>query len=200
MAERGSSQFHAFTFRFGRRMPLRGFDVRALMPEKDESPLICRRLEAAFALLERYAPFRLEMFRRDIQRIWVTGISSRGAFVRDHAMCLLNFDFMTDESTRDAEIALTMVHEGTHARLARAGFGYDEQSRPRIERLCLASELVVARRLPLAEDLVDETLKCLAWDDAAWSSEAIRERTMAALKDLGWPGKLGYWIGHALRF
>src|SRR5579872_1082963 len=62
------------------------------------------------------------------------------------------------------------------------------------------SELVVARRLPLADDLVDETLKCLAWDDAAWSSVAMRERDMAALKDLGWPGKLGYWIGQALRF
>jgi hypothetical protein len=180
-------------------MALRGFDVRAMMPGKDDWPLIGRRLDAATALLERYAPARLEMFRRDIKRIWVTGIPSRATFVREHGMCVLNFDFVTDESTRDEEIALTLVHEGTHARLARAGFGYGEKIRPRIERLCLGSELVVARRLPLADDLVEETLRCLAWDDATWSNEALREDQIQALRDLGWFGKVGYWIGRAAR-
>jgi hypothetical protein len=199
MAEAFSSRFHAFNFCFGRRIALRGFDVRALLPQKDEWVRIRHRLDAAFVLLERYAPARFAMLQRDIRRVWVTGIPSRGAFVRERAMCVLDFDFVTGDSTRHEEIALTMVHEGTHARLARAGFGYEEQLRARIERLCIGSELVVARRLPAAEELVAETFERLTWDDATWSSEAIRHRHLDALQDLGWAGRLGYSLARAIR-
>src|SRR5689334_17819250 len=134
MAESPASQFHAFTFRFGRRIKLRGFDVRAMLPGNDEWLLIRERLEAAFEILEQYSPSRLRMLQRDIRRIWITGIPARGTFVKERAMCVLKFDFITRESTRVEDVALTLVHEGTHARLARAGFGYEEEIRSRIER------------------------------------------------------------------
>ena len=199
MPEGFISRFHAFTFRFGKRIALRGFDVRALMPQGNEWSLIGERLEGAFSLLERHTRSRYEMLERDIQRVWIAGIPSRGAFVRDHAMCVLDFDFVTNGSTRPEAIALTIVHEGMHARLARAGFGYGEQVRPRIERLCISSELVVARRFPGAGELVDATLERLAWADATWSAEAIRTRHIDAMQDLGWEGRLGYRIGKAIR-
>ena len=180
-------------------MAVRGFDVRALMPERGEWALAAERIDGAFALLERHAPRRFEMLQRDILRVWITGIPSRGAFVREHAMCVLDFEYVTGELTRKEEIALTIVHEGTHARLARAGYGYTDQIRPRIERLCIGSELVVARRFPGASDLVDEALERLAWDDSTWSAEALRDRHIDALQDLGWTGRLGYRIGRSIR-
>jgi hypothetical protein len=199
MPEAFSSGLHAFAFRFGRKVSLRGFDVRALMPQHREWSVIRDRLDAALGLLERHARPRYQMLQRDIQRVWVTGIPSQGAFIADRAMCVLDFDFVTTEVTRPEEVALTLIHEGTHARLRRAGFGYDARIRPRIERLCIGSELVVARRLPGAADLADDASQRLAWDDDTWSAESIRGRHIDALQELGWAGRLGYRMAKVVR-
>jgi hypothetical protein len=199
MRDAPSGRLHSLVFRLGRRAALRGFDVRALLPDRREWTLILARLDDALRLLESYTPTRYAMLQRDITRLWVTGIPSRGAFIARRAMCVLDFEYVTAPGTRTEEIALTLVHEGTHARLRRLGFGYAEPLRARIERLCIGSELVVSRRLPGCDDLAAEAAERLQWEAATWSDARTRERHLHALRELGWPGRLGYHLARAVR-
>lgn len=51
-------------------------------------------------------------------------------------------------------LAMLIVHESMHARLWRMGIGYPHDMRARIEALCVAQEVRLARALPNAEELI----------------------------------------------
>jgi len=187
--------FYALTFKIGRRADIQGFQLRALLPSDEEWQLIQGRIREALRLIQSYSPVRFEHFKRDIQRLWVIGLpTARGSYVHDHAMCVLDFDYVTGAHTQVEELALTLVHEGTHARLRRRGFGYEEAIRGRIERICTRSELTLARRLPNGAALLVPREDRLKWDDSEWNNETRRRDELEALKELGWSGNLAYWI------
>jgi hypothetical protein len=137
-----------------------------------------------------HSPLRFRYLQRDIQRIWITLIPSRGAFVHGFGMCVIDFDYAIDSDTTSVELALTLVHEGTHARLRRWGFRYDETIRARIERICIRNELAVARRFPDSGDLVEMKEGRLAWEDKEWSDETLDREDVEYLRGLGWAARL----------
>ena len=82
----------------------------------------------------------------------------RGRYWSQHRAIVLASDFVRVRG--NARIALTIIHEATHARLFRAGFGYDDTNRDRIERVCKSAEINLARRIPDSE----QALANLEWE------------------------------------
>jgi hypothetical protein len=109
-------------------------------------------------------------------------------------MCLLRFEYVLDPRTTPTQLAMTLVHEGTHARLLRAGFPYRERLRRRVERLCVLAEIIFASRLPDAEAEVQEAEKRLDLSDEYWSDLAQDRRAHNLLWQRGLLGKVGYCI------
>jgi len=180
---------HALIFRACHQLSIPDFDARAFFPERDETALIQARLTDALGLLQRFAPIRYTHLRRDLPRILV-GVTNRTAeCLARVGICLVAFDYVVHPATTPARLALTLVHEGTHARLDRAGFEYRLEQRHRIERLCVTAEVVVARRLPDSESLLPRLDEKLTRPPAFWSNEAFDERTLTAVRALGWYGK-----------
>ena len=81
-----------------------------------------------------------------------------------------------------------MVHEGTHARLERAGFPFRGNNRHRIERICINSELLVARRFLDSEELQAwvETHLAGATPDQ-YTNLAFHQRAVDGLRRAGAP-------------
>ena len=177
-----------------------GFDVRALLPDRRERTVIFEKVAAAVALLAEHDERRLQYLRRDLPRVWVFGLPAAIAQCRyELRMCVLDFDYVTSDATTPAHLALTLVHEGAHARLARAGCRYHEAARGRIERVCVRQEAAFARRIPGADRLVDEAEERLENPDELFSNRARRERELAALHELGHLGRLGYRLAALFR-
>ena len=114
-------------------------------------------------------------------------------------MCLLDFAFVTAAETSAMQLAQTFVHEGAHARLDRAGFGYAEHMRGRIERICVLQEAAFARRVPGAESLVVDAEERLQAPDEQFSNRAQRERERQVLEELGLVGRLAYRVSQVVR-
>ena len=198
----GISTFNRFLFRFGRRLDVPDFDVRALLPDASEKESLQSKISAALSLLSSYAPLRYRALERDLPRIWVSATQHLAQCLYDVGICLVRFDYVIAANTTAEKLAMTFVHEGTHARLLRAGFKYREAIRGRVERLCVLSEIVLARRLPASETLVADAERQLVWPDEFWSDEQFRARDMARLEQLGpiarTAGKIAMWIARHL--
>jgi hypothetical protein len=108
-------------------------------------------------------------------------------------------EFVVASDTTPIKIALVLVHEGMHARLARAGFAYDDTVRARIERLCAKAEVLLANRVPGGDEQASWARTRLSWPDTMWSRAAIEERQRRTLQALGWEGRLAYRVTATLR-
>jgi hypothetical protein len=89
----------------------------------------------------------------------------------------------------------TLVHEATHARLDRLGFGYEEPKRLQVERICFKTQRAFARRLPQGQELVREAEEMMTFYGAEYFSDAGRRaRVLQELRDLGCPA----WMARLL--
>jgi len=183
-------RFNRFLFRFGRRLQVPDFDLRALLPDQEERERIAAKVAAALVVLRDHTPVRYACLRRDLPRIWVSSTLDLAQCFYGVGICLLRFDYVVSPKTTPEALALTFVHEGTHARLARAGFPYGEAERARIERLCVFTELLVARRLPGGEQLVADAEDRAKMSAEFWSNAASQERDVQRLQRLGGVGRL----------
>jgi hypothetical protein len=136
------------------------------------------RVEAALGLIKLYDPLRYERLRRDLERIWVNLLPGNwGEFNRTLRMCVLDERFVLAEATRPEQIASTIVHEATHARLMRCGIGYETERRARVEAVCFRRERAFAAKLPdgeLARDEAERRLTGYPLD--FWTDEGRRNR------------------------
>jgi hypothetical protein len=96
------------------------------------------------------------------------------------------------DATTPEQIASTIVHEATHARLRRCGIGYDEAIRARVEAICFRREIAFADSLPdgaLSRDEAERNLTLRPPSD--WTNDAMRDRHRSgseeALRYLGVP-------------
>lgn len=91
--------------------------------------------------------------------------------------CVLDERYVAGASLES--LAATIVHEATHARLARCGFGYEEGMRSRIEAVCHRRELSFAARLPdsavLQQEIARMLERCRAHPEG-YANERFRER------------------------
>ena len=77
--------------------------------------------------------------------------------------CVIDERYVLGETMTLENIASTIVHEATHARLERWGIIYVEEKRTRIEAICLRRELNFLARLPDSESLREEIARTLEW-------------------------------------
>ena len=178
-------RFHRLIFRFGRRLDIPDFDVRALLPDSGERNRIQTNVGAALVLMRDRAPVRYAHLRRDLPRISVAPTQHLAQCLYGVGICLLQFDYVVSATTTAEELALTLIHEGTHARLKRAGFGYAEAIRARVERLCVLAEIVFACRLPGSEPLIADAQRRAARPAEFWSDAASQARDLKTLRQLG---------------
>lgn len=193
------NRLQRLVFRICRRLPVDDFDVRAMFPAGDEAQRATGRVTAALTLIREAAPIRYACLRRDLPRILIGATHNLGECHYPTGMCVLSFDYVVAADTTPEDIAFTLVHEGTHARLARAGFEFDEHLRARIERLCISTEILLARRFENAHTLLSDAQARLATNtDARWTNEAMLQRRLHALRGIGAVGRVAYWLGRAM--
>lgn len=125
-----------------------GLPVRILNTRPDiRTPEVVQRLSAALDLVARYAPARYRRLRRDLSGFVVQRFACRGAFFPDTRECLVELTFTVNPQHGLPEIAASIVHEATHARVA-AMCRSRQAERHREERLCRQAELELGLAMP----------------------------------------------------
>ena len=106
-------------------------------------------MEEALSLIKQHSPLDYARITRELKRIWVTlSVYGRGQYHRALRVCILDERYVADPATTAEQIASTIVHEATQARLERCGIEYKEELRTRIEVICCLRQLAFAVRLP----------------------------------------------------
>jgi hypothetical protein len=143
------------------------------------------RVRRALELIDRYDQRSLERIRRDI---------GPHHYDRNSKFIALSWPFVLQGTA--ADLAMTIIHEATHHRIAEWGIAYDESLRGRIEAVCVGPEVAFARRLPGGESLAESELKVL--ERPWWTPEGFHRSTMVALRAHdapAWVLRLMDWIG-----
>jgi hypothetical protein len=160
------------------------------------------RVEDALLLIKQHSPLDYVRIARGLERIWVS-LTFHGLGEYDHSLkaCILDERYVNDPATTVEQIASTIVHEATHARLERYGIEYEEPRRVKIEAICCRRELAFAARLPGSAELQQDIARCLEWYQTnpeqfrdARFEEAHTVGGIEALRYLGTPD----WIIRAI--
>ncbi len=156
-----------------------GLPVRIVNSRPDiDTERVVRRLDAALELVARYAPRTYHRLRLDLSGFVVERFPCRGAFFPESRECLVELTFTVNPQHGLPEIAASIVHEATHARVARRCGTLPPAQRAREERLCRRAELdlglalpdgaVVVRRAQDSLTLADhEVAPAIDWREAA---------------------------------
>jgi hypothetical protein len=145
---------------------IRGLRVRIENTRPDiDSAEVFARLEQALDLIATYAPRRLRRMERDVAGIVVRRFACRGAFFYQERECLVELTFTVNPRHSLAEIAASIVHEATHARLAAMCGALPSHQRPREERLCRKAELELGLAIPDGGVVVERARAALAMAD-----------------------------------
>src|SRR5258705_2743988 len=157
-----------------------------------------RRVEDALQLIKHHSPLHYSRVTHNLERVWVRLLTiARACYREPLGACELDVRYVLLEATTLEEIASTIVHEATHARLERWGINYDENIRARIEAICLRRELNVLTELPNSEPLREQIARTLEWcnsDHDFFLNTSFQQRdhegAVDALRYLGNPGWL----------
>jgi hypothetical protein len=137
------------------------FDGLWIGTTDDKREPILNRVREALRLIEAHDLPRYRRMMRDLKRILICPLPTRGSFNARIEACQLDYKFVLAEGTTPELLASVMVHEATHARLWNCGIGYDETMRPRVEAICVRRQLAFAKKLPhgqQAQRWAEETL------------------------------------------
>ncbi|MGH6822017.1 MAG: hypothetical protein ACRECP_02940 [Methylocella sp.] len=155
-----------------------------------------RRVEDALRLIKQHDSLHYSHVIHNLERIWLHLVpNALKHYDRSLNACVLDERFVLLETTTLERIASTIVHEATHARLARWGISYgDEKTRPRIEAICLRRELNIIAKLPNCKPLREQIARTLEWCDSNhnyFSDVSFQRRNdqgyVEALRYLGTP-------------
>ncbi len=163
-----------------------------------EAERVLPRVEAALGLIKTYDRQSYDRIFADLDRIWVRLLATCVAqFSPAWRACFLDERFVLADTTETAHIAAAIVHEATHARLWRHGFGYDEEVRERVEAVCVRREMAFASKLPEGAPIRALASEALALSPSYWTNVAAQERhhegSLQALRYLG-----DNWVARAL--
>jgi len=149
------------------RRTVAGFPVEVINTHPEiETEQVVRRLAGALRLIEEYRPRAVHRLRRDLAGFQIRRFPCRGAYFRDTKICLVELTFVGFGRHSVAEIAATIVHEGTHARLSRLGLAARPGQLSREERICRRAELEFGLALPDGAVVVERARQSLALADS----------------------------------
>src|ERR1700682_3167663 len=139
-----------------------------------------RRVEEALRLIKHHDSLHYSRVLHNLERIWVHLLpNALACYDGSKKACVLDERFVLLETTTLEEIASTIVHEATHAKLERWGINYDENQRSRIEAVCLRRELNFIASLPNSEPLREKIAHTLEWcgsDHGYFSDVSFQQR------------------------
>lgn len=134
------------------RRVVHGIPVRIDNTRPDiDTEQVMQRLTAALDLIANYAPRRYRRLRTDIAGFVVERFACRGAFFPDSRECLVELTFTVNPRHGLPEIAASIVHEATHARVARWCGTRPIEDRAGEERLCRRAEIEFGLALPAGQ-------------------------------------------------
>src|SRR4026208_1614647 len=158
---------------------IHGLPIRIVNTRPDiQTEQVARRLAAALDLIATYAPHCYRRLRTDLAGFVVERFACRGAFFPMSRECLVELTFTVNPQVSLPEIAASIVHEATHARVARWCRSTSTHNRGREERLCRRAELDFGLALPdgavgvqraqaALEMTEQEAAPPIAWGEAA---------------------------------
>jgi hypothetical protein len=146
--------------------------------DREKRLIVFGRVAEALCLIKQYDPRRYNRLRRDMDRIWVFVLTGNQGEYRDALkMCVLDERYVLAAATRPEQIASTIVHEATHARLIRCGIGYEEALRARVEAVCFRQQRAFAAKLPVGEPTREEAERRLTgYPSDFWTDRSFGER------------------------
>lgn len=161
------------------RVSLDGLEIVDVAEEDSARMLEC--LREALRVLERNDPRRYRRLKRDVRRIVVMKVG-QPEYAAEVGACLLRSRYVREGGA--AEVATTLVHEATHARLSSFGIGYGRTLRARVEAICVKEQIAFAERLGNVDILTHLRGKLQTpW----WEPAQLHDRRVAALRELGVP-------------
>jgi hypothetical protein len=164
----------------GERQRAYGFEVVNLAPSHLSDALF-GRIKSALALVEEHDPKFFARMQRDLRRIIIAPEGgSEGSYWASLRASVIDARHLMRDPVES--VAMTLVHEATHARLQRAGIPDLPSLRSRIEAVCLRAEIALGSKLPGTDELVAEAKRAheTEWWDAA-SRGIRRDRHLRAL-------------------
>lgn len=171
-----------FTFAISRKFPRNDFKVAAFTSGKIAFP----KIDQALNLICKFDPRSYRRIQRDIKMILVFATPPYCAeWVGQLQMCVLDREYICRPDVLPEEIASTIIHEAAHARLDRAKINYNDGIRNRIERICVKSEIVFAKRLPNGEQLIENAESRLKIPENYWTNSQFQQRNLDAFAELG---------------
>jgi hypothetical protein len=148
------------------RHQARGFVVAVTNTRDDISTTqVLQRLTQALDLIATYTPRRFRRMHRDLAGLVVQRFPCRGAYFPRERECLVELTFTVNPRHTLAEIASSIVHEATHARIASMCGPLPQEQRAREERLCREAELEFGLALPDGAGVVERARWALALSD-----------------------------------
>jgi hypothetical protein len=163
-----------------------------LPANSDERRTQFAKSQAAVELIRTHDPQAFRWLQHRSRGVLLTASPGvLGSWLSGPQLIRLADSLVVDLSETPAHIASVMVHELTHARLARAGVRYAPELRRRIEAICFRRQAAFAARLPgqerLAEHYQGRAREVLEESDARWTDQAMHDRRFEAFDLTGVP-------------
>jgi hypothetical protein len=173
-----------FMFAISRKHNRDDIKVAMLLPDK-KGPAVFSKIDQALNLISEFDPRRFLQIRRDVKKIWVSAAQPGIAKWMDELqMCVLDRDYFCRDNVSASRMALSIVHEATHARLNKLKVKYTEDIRDRVERICIKSEIAFAKRLPDGQKLVEMAESKLKRPKSFYTNAQFQQRNLDALAEL----------------
>lgn len=180
--------------RKGTRANAHGISVVIYRTNADQTRISMEKVHAALELIARHDPRSLEGMRShfDTILVWYGLDAANAGYLHSERLCMLSFRYVEKESTEPARLAMTLVHELTHAR-------HFSRGRPlrgaHAEWLCIGAELAFIKKVPGTEHLRVAAARRLERRPDFYSAAADTERQLADLEAGG-----ARWSAALLRY
>ena len=167
---------------------LDGLDV-CIAGSRTDADDVMEKTGTALRLIAKYDSVLYRQIKSDIRLLLFTGASG-GSYLAGMKACRIGIAYT--RRVAPVELAMTIIHEGTHARLDRTGLRYDGYQREQIERTCIAAEIAFAERIPGSEEAAKASKQLL--NTRWWEPERLAEDALIELRAGGVPKWLAKWI------
>lgn len=125
-----------------------GIRVGVVVPRSMDTEICYGRILYALQLIEQTVPYRWQRLRRDVREVLCFGTGRNGglgAYVPWSRTCLIDPRHLLDATVCPLDLAETILHEATHARLARHRC-VGAVAQERVEAICRRAERDLKRK------------------------------------------------------
>ena len=118
-----------------------------LLIDRNEEETSLKAVSDALAMIKVFDLRTFKLIQNNFDRIAVVqkATHARAWYLPDKRACCLRLNYV--QNCYADELALSIIHELTHARLCQLGFEYKDPVIFRVEEICIRRELAFARRL-----------------------------------------------------